>query len=248
MDIPLDARKASVSVAGKIYQEKVSKYDAAEIESLMNDKYRQAGTICWSTEEYRSSEHGRANAHVGLFEIHYVPNPKQAPRWWTNVEGKTSASRPLFGLKIVDLTRIVAAPAVTRELAELGASVMRITSPNITDFTVLNLDMGWGKWNAHLDLTKEEDRKALRSLIEECDVVVDGYRPGAMKEWGFGKEEILRFFAEKDYGVIYAHENSYVRIFFCHRLCILTTFYLILGMERTVVISFRVATNKRRST
>lgn len=211
LEIPLDARSSTTSIgaASEIYQEKVSKFDAAEIESLMNDKYRQAGTTCWSTEEYKSSEHGKANAHVGLFEIHYVPNPKQAPRWWTDVEGKTSASRPLFGLKIVDLTRIVASPAVTRELAELGASVMRITSPNITDFTALNLDMGWGKWNAHLDLTREEDRKVLRSLIEECDVVVDGYRPGVMKKWGFGKEEILGFFAEKDRGVIYAHENCY---------------------------------------
>ena len=70
LDIPPDARKASVSVAGKIYQEKVSKFDAEEIESLMNDKYRQAGTICWSTEEYKSSEHGKANEHVGLYEIH----------------------------------------------------------------------------------------------------------------------------------------------------------------------------------
>ncbi|PPQ87052.1 hypothetical protein CVT25_000024 [Psilocybe cyanescens] len=193
----------------EIYQSKISELTAKELDTLMNDQYRQAGTICWSTEEYKASEHGKANAHVGLFEVHHVPNPKQAPRWWSPVEGRTSAERPLFGLKVIDLTRIIASPAVTRELAELGASVMRITSPNVTDMTVLLSDLAWGKWNAHLDLTKPEDRATLRGLIEESDVVVDGYRPGVMQKWGFGKDDILGFFKEKERGVVYVHENCY---------------------------------------
>ncbi|KAF8970327.1 CoA-transferase family III domain-containing protein [Flammula alnicola] len=195
--------------ACKMYQDKILEYTAAEIETMMNDQHRQAGTTCWSTEEYKASEHGKANAHVGLFEVHHIPNPQQAPVWWTPVAQHTTAARPLFGLKVLDLTRVIASPAITRELAELGASVLRITSPNVTDITNLLPDLGWGKWNAHLDLTKTKDRDRLRTLIEESDVVVDGYRPGVMQKWGFGKDDILGMFKERERGIIYVHENCY---------------------------------------
>lgn len=175
----------------------------------MNDEYRQAGTACWSVDEYRASEHGKANAHVGLYEVHHIPNSKQPPSWWEPVEGKTSPSRPLFGLKVVDLTRIIASPTITRELAELGASVMRITSPNVTDATSLYADLGWGKWNAHLDLTQPQHRERLKGLILDADIVVDGYRPGVMAKWGFGKEDVLKMFENNPKGIIYVHENCY---------------------------------------
>ncbi|TFK32685.1 CoA-transferase family III domain-containing protein [Crucibulum laeve] len=209
LQVSRDDEAADIRAGSRNYQEKLLQYDSAEVEGLLNDQYRQAGTTCWSTDEYRSSAHGKANAHVGLYELHYVPNEKQKATWWHSIEGKTSPTRPLFGLKVIDLTRIIASPAIGRELAEMGASVMRITSPNITDLVVLNFDLGWGKWNAHLDLTKEEDRRTLRGLIEEADVVIDGYRPGVMQKWGFGKDDVLGFFKDKERGVIYAHENCY---------------------------------------
>ncbi|KDR76545.1 hypothetical protein GALMADRAFT_156064 [Galerina marginata CBS 339.88] len=199
----------TVKEACKVYEDKVSQYTAKEIETMMNDKHRQAGSICWSTEEYKASAHGKVNAHVGLFEVHHIPNPTQRPTWWTPVEGHTGPSRPLYGLKVLDLTRIIASSTVTRELAELGASVLRITSPNVTDLTSILPDLSWGKWSAHLDLTKVDDRARLRALVEESDVVVDGYRPGVMAKWGFGKEDILGLFEKKERGVIYVHENCY---------------------------------------
>ncbi|ESK89134.1 CAIB/BAIF family enzyme [Moniliophthora roreri MCA 2997] len=193
-----------------IYAEKVAQYDASTLDKLMNDEYRQAGTICQSTEEYLSSEHGKANAHVGLYEVHHIPNPSQKSTWWTMPEGtQPDPSRPLFGLKVVDLTRIIAAPTIGRELAELGASVMRITSPNVSDVQGLNFDLGWGKWSTHLDLKQEGDREKLRALIKECDIVIEGYRPGAMKKWGFGKEDILNMIEGREKGIIYVHENCY---------------------------------------
>ncbi|KXN81470.1 hypothetical protein AN958_04551 [Leucoagaricus sp. SymC.cos] len=84
---------------------------------------------------------------------------------------------------------MVASPTITRELAELGASVLRTTSPHVTDLSSLRLDLGWGKWNARLDVRKEDDRNEVE-LIMDTDVVVDGYRPGVMKKWGFGMEEV----------------------------------------------------------
>ncbi|KAF5337984.1 hypothetical protein D9758_014322 [Tetrapyrgos nigripes] len=192
-----------------IYAEKIATYNAFDLDKYLNDEYRQAATVCLTTEEYLASPQGRANAHVGLFEIHHVPNPRQKPTWWTPVEGKTTPERPLFGLKVIDLTRVIAAPTIARTLAEQGASILRITSPNVPDFAEINFNLGWGKWNAHLDLKKEEDRQRLRELILESDVVVEGYRPGVMEKWGFGKEAILKMFEEKEKGIIYAHENCY---------------------------------------
>ncbi|KAK0498769.1 CoA-transferase family III domain-containing protein [Armillaria luteobubalina] len=211
LDIPEshETEVSSLDRAGEIFAEKVAEYEAETIEALMNDTHRQAGTVAHSKEEYLASEHGKAHAHIGLYELHHVPNAKQLPTWWSPVEGKTTPERPLFGLKIVDLTRVIAGAAIGRDLAELGASVLRITGPGVSDMSMLNAEMGWGKWNAYLDLKKEEDRDVLRELILEADVVIEGYRPGVMAKWGFGKDDILKLFEDKEKGIIYAHENCY---------------------------------------
>ncbi|KAF8886798.1 CoA-transferase family III domain-containing protein [Infundibulicybe gibba] len=209
LGIPFQMQISSNPAASEVYQVQVAKLDSQEIDSLINERYRQAGTVCLSADEYKSSPHGRANAHVGLFEVHHIPNTKQAPYWWRPPARDSGPSRPLFGLKVLDLTRIIASPTITRELAEMGASVLRITSPNITDISRLNLDLGWGKWNAHLDLTRAEDRDVLRGLVAQADVVVDGYRPGVMEKWGFGRNDILAMFEGRDHGIVYVHENCY---------------------------------------
>ncbi|KXN81823.1 Succinate--hydroxymethylglutarate CoA-transferase [Leucoagaricus sp. SymC.cos] len=200
---------SSFKEACDIMETSTLQHTANELDELMNETYRQAGTICHSITEYRETPHGRANAHVGLYEIHQHTSSTQHPSWWSSIQNHSSPARPLFALKVLDITRIIAAPTITRELAELGASVLRIASPHITDMSQLQLDLGWGKWNAHLDLRKEEDRMKLKELIMEADVVVDGYRPGVLQKWGFGKEDILEMVSERERGIIYAHENCY---------------------------------------
>ncbi|KAF9057037.1 CoA-transferase family III domain-containing protein [Panaeolus papilionaceus] len=214
LGLPNDIHAETMQDAVSFYAEKIAEYTAPELETLMNDEHRQAGTTCQSPQEYRDSEHGEANAHVGLYELHHIPNEAQKACWWDSVPGHdsnagTNTVRPLFGLKIVDLSRVIAAPTVTRELAELGASVLRITSPNITDPTDLLIDLGWGKWNAHLDLKTEEGRNQLTELIKEADIFVDGYRPAVLEKYGFGKEGVLKIVEGRSKGIIYVHENCY---------------------------------------
>lgn len=87
---------------------------------------------------------------------------------------------------------------------------MRVTSPNVTDFSGLHQDLNWGKWNCHLDLKKNpEDREALAELIKEADVVVEGYRPGAMARNGFSREDIFELVKDRDRGIIHVRENCY---------------------------------------
>lgn len=190
------------------YVEAVGKVNSAELDEMFADRYKQAGTICYTTEEYRNSDHGQANANVGLWEIHSKPNPSQTPCWWKDVPA-TSIARPLAGLKVVDLTRIIAAPAISRGLAELGASVMRITAPHQPDLSSLHPDLNWGKWNASLDLRKAEHCETLRNLIMEADVVVTAYRPGVMKKYGFGVEDIISLCSDRERGIIVVQENCY---------------------------------------
>ncbi|KAF2713518.1 CoA-transferase family III [Pleomassaria siparia CBS 279.74] len=199
---------ATAEDSWKPYMEKVSQIDSEEIQKLASDVYKQAGTICWTTEEFKNSEHGKANAHVGLFEIHDVKNEKQPPCWWPE-SPETSVQRPLAGLKVVDLTRVIAAPAVTRGLAELGASVMRVTASHITDMSILHCDLSWGKWSSHLDFRQQDDREKLRALVREADVVVQGYRPGVLDKYGFSLDGLLDLTKDRERGLIVVRENCY---------------------------------------
>ena len=190
------------------YQEVIAKYTSKEIEHVAAVQTRQAGTICWSIDEFRESEHGKANAHVGLWETHYHPSATQKAGWWVD-SPQTGPARPLAGLKVVDLTRIIAAPAVTRGLAELGASVMRITAPHLQDMGALHPDLGWGKWNCSLDFRKSEDLEKARELIRGADVVVSGYRPAVLDKFGLGEKGILDLVKGRESGIIFARENCY---------------------------------------
>lgn len=190
------------------FQSRVSQFDATELDELMNEQYKQAGTIAWTSEEYFASEHGKANNHVGLYEL--TKTGSQPASWWpTDASYPASPSRPLAGLKVVDLCRVIAGPAIGRSLAEMGASVMRITSPLVTDISALHQDLNWGKWNASLHLKDEADKEKLRALIREADVVVDGYRPGVMERHGFGREAIFDLVRDRGRGIVHVRENCY---------------------------------------
>lgn len=207
LGLPPHIPASSPEQAGGPFADAVSQLNAEELQDR-TDKYRQAGTICYSVDDYNNSEHGKANAHVGLFEIHHHQNPKQKAAWWPETP-QSSPKRPLAGLKVVDLTRVIAAPAASRGLAELGASVMRITSPNITDMSSMHIDLNHGKWNAHLDLKSEPDREKLRELIRDADVFLQGYRPYVLDKYGFGEQDILELCKDRPHGIIYVRENSY---------------------------------------
>ena len=208
LGLPVSDTTSDRLVCNQIYASAVAKFSSEEIQKQVSDVYGQAGTVCLSIEEYKNSEHGKANAHVGLWETHHIPGATQKPCWWIPTQ-KTSAQRPLSGLKVVDLSRIIAAPTLSRTLAGYGASVMRLVSPSVPDITSLMPDLGWGKWNAFLDLKTDEGKKALRELIMEADVILTGYRPNVLSKYGFGKQDILDMVKDRSTGIIIAQVNCY---------------------------------------
>jgi len=90
------------------------------------------------------------------------------------------ASSPLRGVRVLDLTRVIAGPVATRTLALLGADVLRIDPPRMPEIAAQHLDTGHGKRSAVLDLDAADDRRRFDGLLPGADVVVLGYRPEAL--------------------------------------------------------------------
>ena len=93
---------------------------------------------------------------------------------------------PLHGLRVLDLTRIIAGPVAGRALAAYGADVLHTTAPHLPGILPLIMDTGRGKRCAALDLDQQAGRETLAALAAGADLFLQGYRPGGLAERGFG--------------------------------------------------------------
>ncbi len=99
--------------------------------------------------------------------------------------------RPLSGVRVLDLTRILAGPMGGRTLAEQGADVLMVTAEGLPQTPEHVRDTSHGKRSCFLDLKRTADAARLAALVREADVVIDGYRPGQLARLGFGLQELL---------------------------------------------------------
>jgi crotonobetainyl-CoA:carnitine CoA-transferase CaiB-like acyl-CoA transferase len=99
--------------------------------------------------------------------------------------------RPLTGLKVLDLTRVIAGPAATRLLGALGADVLRIDPPQLPELSDVFIDSGFDKRSAEADFREPAVMEAVRRLVESADVVVTGYRDGGLDRFGLAPEALL---------------------------------------------------------
>ena len=111
---------------------------------------------------------------------------------------------PLSGLRVLDLTRILAGPIGGRTLAAYGADVLLVNSPNLPNIESI-IETSRGKLSCHVDLTTDGGRAALRSLLEDAHVFVQGYRPGGIAAQGFGAEGVARLRP----GIVYVSLSAY---------------------------------------
>ncbi|MEV6973133.1 CoA transferase [Kitasatospora sp. NPDC093806] len=101
------------------------------------------------------------------------------------------ADLPAAGVRVLDLTRVIAGPVATRTLALLGADVLRIDSPRLPEAEDAHADTGFGKRSTRLDLADPTDRAVFEELLATADVVVTGYRPGALDTHGLAPDALL---------------------------------------------------------
>ncbi|MCX5364672.1 CoA transferase [Streptomyces sp. NBC_00124] len=110
---------------------------------------------------------------------------------------------PAAGLRVLDLTRVIAGPVATRTLALLGADVLRLDAPRLPELPDQHADTGFGKRSATLDLAT--DRRTFEELLAAADVVVTGYRPGALDRFGLSP----RALAERRPGIVVAQLSAW---------------------------------------
>jgi crotonobetainyl-CoA:carnitine CoA-transferase CaiB-like acyl-CoA transferase len=100
-----------------------------------------------------------------------------------------AGARPLDGVRVLDLTRILAGPVGGRALAAYGADVMLVNSPHLPNIDAI-ADTSRGKRSVHVDLGVAAGRDALARLVEGAHIFVQGYRPGALEGHGFGPRAV----------------------------------------------------------
>ncbi|CAE6387153.1 unnamed protein product [Rhizoctonia solani] len=126
----------------------------------------------------------------------------EAPIWGIPTK---SGDMPLAGVRVLDLTRVIAGPVCGRTLAAHGADVIWVTSPNLPALPALDIDTSRGKRTIQLDLNNESDLKTFRNLLKDADVFLQSYRPGALARRGFGPHAL----AKKYPGIITANLSAY---------------------------------------
>lgn len=142
-------------------------------------------------QAWSASEPGKAAAARPLVEIRDVSTaagPRPAAR---ALPALPSGGLPAAGVRVLDLTRVIAGPVATRTLALLGADVLRVDSPRLPELADAHADTGFGKRSAALDLADRRDRAAFEDLLASADVVVTGYRPGALDRHGLAPDALL---------------------------------------------------------
>jgi crotonobetainyl-CoA:carnitine CoA-transferase CaiB-like acyl-CoA transferase len=105
--------------------------------------------------------------------------------------GKTAVDAlPASGIRVLDLTRVIAGPTGTRMLGALGADVLRLDNPRRPELPLHSVDGVVGKTSAFLDFASADGLARLHALLDNADVLVTGYRPGALDRFGLGPGQI----------------------------------------------------------
>lgn len=159
----------------------VAQWDALELEeAIINAK--GAGGMVRSIDEWRAHPQHKAGSALPLMEIIRIGDSPPEPL----PEGR----RPLSGIRVLDLTRVIAGPTCARTLAEHGAEVLKITAAHLPSLGRQEYDTGHGKLCAFLDLRGEPAVETLRGLARGTDVFSQGYRPGTIGGRGFSPEAL----------------------------------------------------------
>lgn len=118
---------------------------------------------------------------------------------------RDGSDRCLRGLRVIELSRVIAGPVCGKTMAVHGADVMWVTSPNLPDLPSLDMNLSRGKRSVQLDLDTEEDCNRLKDLVKDCDVFIQGYRPTSLAGRGFSAAELAKIRP----GLIYANLSAF---------------------------------------
>jgi crotonobetainyl-CoA:carnitine CoA-transferase CaiB-like acyl-CoA transferase len=160
-----------------------ARWDGQELEEAIHASMGCAG-LARTAEEWSQHPHASAVAAQPLLDIRKLSESRPEPL--------PSGARPLSGVRVLDLTRVLAGPTCGRTLAEHGADVLKIAGPHLPDSGSAEYDTGIGKLQAFLDLREKAGVETLRGLIRTGDVFSQSFRPGTLAARGFAPEEVAK--------------------------------------------------------
>jgi crotonobetainyl-CoA:carnitine CoA-transferase CaiB-like acyl-CoA transferase len=168
-------------------------------EAFETAAYSDGGVVAMmrSHEEWSASPHAKALAALPPVLIEKIG--EAAPKPWP------AGDRPLAGLRVLDLSRVIAGPVAGRTLAVHGADVLLISGPDLPAIPWLTIDTGRGKLTSFAELKSEQGRASLRDLLADADVFSQGYRPRALAGLGFSPEDAARI----NPGIVYVSLSAY---------------------------------------
>jgi crotonobetainyl-CoA:carnitine CoA-transferase CaiB-like acyl-CoA transferase len=168
----------------------IAQWEGEALETALHEG-GACGSYVRTHAEWDRHPHAAAIARLPAVEIIRIGDapPQPLPR----------GDRPLAGVRVLDLTRVIAGPTCARTLPEHGADVLKITRAGLADSGQLDLDTGIGKLSARLDLREREQHAKLIELARSADVFSQSYRPGTLAARGFDPEAL----AELRPGIVY---------------------------------------------
>lgn len=184
----------------------VKQFTSTQLEE-MNAERKQAGVPCLKPDEFKATAHGQILTKEPPWRLDALETSSPPAPFIPS----TTTSKPqiLNGIKVLELCRIIAGPAIGKGLAEYGAQVIKVTSPKLSDVPFFQVDVNMGKHTLDLDLRREAGRKAFEALLQEADVILDGYRPGALERLGYGPQQVVELTKHRGKGIIYVAENCF---------------------------------------
>jgi crotonobetainyl-CoA:carnitine CoA-transferase CaiB-like acyl-CoA transferase len=150
-------------------------------------------------DEWDQHPHAIATRALPLLSIRQIGAAEPRP-----LSPSTLTQRPLEGVRVLDLTRILAGPICGRTLAAYGADVMLINSPELPNISSI-IDTSRGKRSVHLDLQQADQVNVLLQLLDDSHIFVQGYRPQALAGLGLTPEQL----AERRPGIVYVSLSAY---------------------------------------
>ena len=180
-----------------------------DAEAFETAAYAAGGVVAMmrSHEEWSASPHAKALAELPLLSIEKIGEaaPKPWPKTWTSKTRTKGGDRPLTGVRVLDLSRVIAGPVAGRTLAVHGADVLLISGPDLPAIPWLTIDTGRGKLSSFVELKSEQGRDVFRGLLAQADIVSQGYRPKSIAALGFSPEEAAKI----NPGIVYVSMSAY---------------------------------------
>jgi crotonobetainyl-CoA:carnitine CoA-transferase CaiB-like acyl-CoA transferase len=180
-----------------------------DAEAFETAAYAAGGVVAMmrSHEEWSALPHAKALAELPLVSIEKIGEaaPKPWPETWTPKTWAKGGDRPLAGVRVLDLSRVIAGPVAGRSLAVHGADVLLISGPDLPAIPWLTIDTGRGKLSSFVELKSEQGRDVFRGLLAQADIVSQGYRPRAIAALGFSPEDAAKISP----GIVYVSMSAY---------------------------------------